>query len=65
MVKLTSKYYLIRIAKSKDATDLIDALAAYSKFKKDRQQYAIKQYCDSVKKLDFFSAFESFFIPSY
>jgi hypothetical protein len=63
--KLTSKYYLVRIAKSKDMIDLVDAIAAYNKFKQSRREYAIKHYCKSMKSRDIFGVFESFFIPAY
>jgi hypothetical protein len=62
--KLTSKYYLIRIAKSKDMIDLVDAVVAYAKFKKDRRDYALSQYCNSIKKNDLLSAWEACFIPA-
>jgi hypothetical protein len=63
--KLTSKYYLIRIAKSKDIVDLSDALKAYAMFKKDRSEYAVQQYCQSVRKLDMFGMVEAMLIPAY
>ncbi len=49
---LTSKYYVIRICKSKDMVDLTDALNAYLAFKRDRHDYAVKLYCDSVRNMD-------------
>lgn len=64
MTKLTSKYYLIRIAKSKDMIDLVDAVVAYNKFKRNRCDYAVKHYCESVKKFDVFGVTEALLIPS-
>lgn len=63
--KLTSKYYIVRIAKSKDMIDLVDAVSAYAKFKKSRCEYATQMYCDSIRRNDMFSAWEAMFVPSY
>lgn len=63
--KLTSKYYLIRIAKSKDFTDLFDACSKYAEFKRVQREYAIQHYCQSVRKFDGFGMMEACLIPSY
>ena len=60
---LTSNYYLIRLAKSKDMFDLMDAWKAYIAFKKDRRDYAVKHYAVSAAKLDPVGVMESFLIP--
>ena len=49
---LSSRYYFIRIMKSKDLIDLSDAIKAYVEFKKSRRDYSIKVYCDSVRRFD-------------
>lgn len=56
---LTSKYYLIRIFKSKDMIDLTDALKAYSAFKRSRQEYSVKLYCESIRRGDPFGMMEA------
>ncbi len=60
---LTSKYYLIRICKSKDMTDLMDALRAFYDFKRSRQEYSVQKYCESARKLDAFGMVEAAAIP--
>lgn len=50
---LTSAYYVSKICSSANAFDLADTTKAFFEFKRSRQEYAIKKYCDSLKKMDF------------
>ena len=60
---LTSRYYILRILKSKDYIDLSDALAAYSKFKQDQLKYAASQYSKTMKQNDYAGAYSAFLLP--
>lgn len=60
---LTSRYYILRILKSKDYVDLADALAAYSKFKQDQMSYAASEYSRTMKRNDYVGAYSAFLLP--
>jgi hypothetical protein len=62
MNKLSSRFYLTRISKSKDLSDLSTSLGAYFGFLKFRQAYSIRNYHDSVKRFDFGGMCNSFLV---
>lgn len=59
---LTSYFYLVRIAKSKDADDLADAISQFMEFKNDRRRQALKEYFDGLKEGDVFKLMQSAYL---
>ena len=54
--KLSDKYFLLRIVKSKDFIDLTTAIGAYAGYQKFRRDWVLQEYFDRVGKLDFLGA---------
>ncbi len=60
---LTSRYYILRIMKSKDYIDLADALSAYARFKREQLDYSTQQYAKTIRANDYAGALSALMIP--